>query len=88
MVRSGGPGYSAGPGSSGPLVTVVDRDPDQPVDDPTAAYETWHRPSVPQNLKPHSSLAVRCRIGIFTLSFSAQFKPWGRQVNRAQSYSE
>ena len=40
----------------GRAVTVLDRDPDQPVDDPAAAYDTWHRPSVPQSPQPHSLL--------------------------------
>lgn len=40
----------------GRAVTVLDRDPDQPVDDPAAAYDTWRRPSVPQSPQPHSLL--------------------------------
>ena len=37
-------------------MTILDRDPDQPVDNPADAYDTWHRPSVPQSPQPHSLL--------------------------------
>jgi len=40
----------------GRAVTVLDRDPEQPIDDPPTAYDTWNRPSVPQSPQPHSLL--------------------------------
>ncbi len=40
----------------GRSVTVLERDPAQPLDDPAAAYDRWSRPSVPQSPQPHSLL--------------------------------
>lgn len=37
-------------------VTVVERDPAQPIDDPRSAFESWSRPGVAHHRLPHSLL--------------------------------
>lgn len=40
----------------GRRVTLVERDPDQPLDDPAGAFERWARPGVAHHRLPHSLL--------------------------------
>jgi 2-polyprenyl-6-methoxyphenol hydroxylase-like FAD-dependent oxidoreductase len=46
----------------GRRVTVFERDPVQPVDDPATAYTTWSRPGVPHHRLPHSLLGRTRRV--------------------------
>ena len=46
----------------GRRVTVFERDPVQPIDDPARAYTTWSRPGVPHHRLPHSLLGRTRRV--------------------------